>query len=105
MPEQRRLDAAVVSIDGSPMAAELYGRLMLVHVDESVHLPDSFALHFDDPHFDLFDQDKFRLGTRIQIAFRAEDDVGFCRGSSASSFHCFIDRSTLARNGMPSLAK
>ena len=75
MPEQRRLDAAVVSVDGSPMAAELYGRLMLIHVEESVHLPDSFALHFDDPHFELFDQDKFRLGTRVQIAFRAEDDV------------------------------
>jgi len=75
VPEQRRLDAAVVSVDGSPMAAELYGRLMLIHVEESVHLPDSFALHFDDPHFELFDQDKFRLGTRVQIAFRAEDDV------------------------------
>src|SRR5437764_791566 len=57
------------------MAAELYGRLMLIHVEESVHLPDSFALHFDDPHFELFDQDKFRLGTRVQVAFRAEDDV------------------------------
>src|SRR2546430_9156423 len=48
---------------------------MLVHVEESVHLPDSFALHFDDPHFELFDEDKFRLGTRVEIAFRAEDDV------------------------------
>ncbi len=75
MPEQRRLDAAVVTIDGSPMSAELYGHMMLVQVEESVQLPDSFALHFDDPHFELFDQDKFRLGTRIQIAFRAEDDV------------------------------
>src|SRR2546421_12889223 len=46
---------------------------MLVHVEESVHLPDSFALHFDDPHFELFDEDRFRLGTRIEIAFRAED--------------------------------
>src|SRR5437764_13869362 len=57
------------------MTAALYGRLMLVHVEESVHLPDAFALHFDDPHFELFDEDRFRLGTRIEIAFRAEDDV------------------------------
>jgi uncharacterized protein involved in type VI secretion and phage assembly len=75
VPEQRRLDVAVIKVDGSPMTAALYGRLMLVHVDESVHLPDSFSLHFDDPHFELFDEDKFRLGTRIEIAFRAEDDV------------------------------
>jgi uncharacterized protein involved in type VI secretion and phage assembly len=75
VPEQRRLDAAVIKADGSPLPAALYGRLMLVQVEESVHLPDSFALHFDDPHFELFDEDRFRLGTRIEIAFRAEDDV------------------------------
>jgi uncharacterized protein involved in type VI secretion and phage assembly len=75
VPEQRRLDAAVIKVDGSALPAQLYQRLMLVHVEESVHLPDSFALHFDDPHFDLFDEDRFRLGTRIEIAFRAEDDV------------------------------
>lgn len=75
MPEQRRLDAAVVKVDGSPLPTALYARLLLVHVEESVHLPDSFALHFDDPHFELFDEDRFRLGTRIEIAFRAEDDV------------------------------
>src|SRR5256886_10389540 len=57
------------------MPTALYARLMLVHVEESVHLPDSFALHFDDPHFELFDEDRFRLGTRIEIAFRAEDDL------------------------------
>jgi uncharacterized protein involved in type VI secretion and phage assembly len=75
VPEQRRLDAAVIKADGSPLPAQLYGRLMQVHVEESVHLPDSFALHFDDPHFELFDEDRFRLGTRIEIAFRAEDDI------------------------------
>src|SRR5581483_7074244 len=40
-----------------------------------VQLPDAFALRFDDPHFELFDQDRFRLGTRIEIAFRAEQDA------------------------------
>src|SRR6266542_3053217 len=60
--------------DGSPLRAELYTRLTLVHVEESVHLPDFFALHFEDTHFELFDDDRFRLGTRVEIAFRAEDD-------------------------------
>jgi uncharacterized protein involved in type VI secretion and phage assembly len=73
--EKRRLDAVVITVDGSPLPAELYARLMLIHVDESVHLPDSFTLHFDDPNFELFDEDRFRLGTRIQIAFRADDDA------------------------------
>jgi uncharacterized protein involved in type VI secretion and phage assembly len=75
MPEQRRLDGVILKIDGSPLRTELYGKLMLVHVEESVQLPDSFALHFDDPHFELFDEDKFRPGTKIEIAFRAEGEA------------------------------
>jgi uncharacterized protein involved in type VI secretion and phage assembly len=74
MPEPRRLDSAIITVDGSPLRTELYGRLTLVHVEESVHLPDSFELRFDDPHFELFDEDRFRYGTGIVIAFRAEAD-------------------------------
>lgn len=74
MPEARRLDGAAITVDGNALPTALYGRLSLVQVDESVQLPDAFALHFDDPHFELFDQDRFRIGTRIQIAFRAEGD-------------------------------
>lgn len=74
MSEQRRLDGVLLTVDGSPLRTELYGRLMLVQVEESVQLPDSFALHFDDPHFELFDEDKFRPGTKVEIAFRAEGE-------------------------------
>jgi uncharacterized protein involved in type VI secretion and phage assembly len=75
MPEERRLDGVILKVDGSPLRTELYGRLMLVHVEESVQLPDSFAIHFDDPHFDLFDEDRFKPGTKIEIAFRAEGEA------------------------------
>lgn len=74
MVEQRRLDGVVITVDGSALRTELYGKLRLVQVEESVQLPDTFALHFDDPHFELFDEDRFKLGTRIEIAFRAESD-------------------------------
>ncbi|TML32060.1 MAG: hypothetical protein E6G35_02970 [Actinobacteria bacterium] len=33
MPEQRRLDAAVITVDGTAMSAALYGRMMLVSTD------------------------------------------------------------------------
>ncbi len=75
MAEQRRLDGVVITVDGGALRTELYARLRLVQVEESVQLPDMFALHFDDPHFELFDEDQFRLGSRIQIAFRAEGDA------------------------------
>ena len=39
-----------------------------------MHLPDFFAVHFDDPHFELFDKNTFTIGTRVEIAFRAEGD-------------------------------
>lgn len=70
----RRLDGVVLSVDGRPLAPELYPRVSLVRVEESVHLPDYFAIHFDDPHFELFDRGTFTVGTRIEIAFRAEGD-------------------------------
>jgi uncharacterized protein involved in type VI secretion and phage assembly len=72
--EQRRLDGVILTVDGAPLRTELYDKLVLVHVEESVQLPDSFMVHFDDPHFELFDEDKFKPGTRLEIAFRAEAD-------------------------------
>ncbi|MEU0885663.1 VgrG-related protein [Lentzea sp. NPDC005914] len=74
MTEPRRLDGVILTVDGSPLRTELYGRLTMVHVEESVQLPDSFEVRFDDPHFELFDEDRFRFGTRMEIAFRAEGD-------------------------------
>jgi len=70
----KRLDGVVLTVDGRPLAPELYPRVSLVRVEESVHLPDFFAVHFDDPHFELFDRNTFTIGTRMDIAFRAEGD-------------------------------
>lgn len=75
MAEDRRLDGVVVSAGGSALPAEVHELLTLVRVEESVQLPDAFSLRFDDPHFALFDDDRFTLGTRIEIAFRAEGDL------------------------------
>ncbi|GAA1039982.1 VgrG-related protein [Virgisporangium ochraceum] len=71
---EKRLDGVVITADGRPLPADLYGNLQLVRVEESVQLPDYFSIHFDDPHFELFDKDQFTLGTRVEIAFRAEGD-------------------------------
>ena len=74
MAETRRLDSMVLTVDGKALAPELYPQVTLVRVEESVHLPDYFAIHLDDPHFELFDKGTFTIGTRIEIAFRAEGD-------------------------------
>jgi phage protein D len=72
--DQRRLDGAVLTVDGRPLAPDLYGLVTLVRVEESVHLPDAFTVRFDDPHFEIFDRGNFAIGTRVEIAFRAERD-------------------------------
>jgi phage protein D len=71
---KRRLDGVVLTMDGRPLPPELYPLVALVRVEESVQLPDYFAIHFDDPHFELFDKGSFTIGTRVEIAFRAEGD-------------------------------
>lgn len=72
MGEARALDGVVLTVDGRSLAPDQYPLLRRVRVEESVLLPDAFTLAFDDPHFELFDRDLFTVGTRIEIAFRAD---------------------------------
>ena len=74
MGEERRLDGAQIRLDGRDLAPDVYGRLRLVRVEESVQLPDRFELRFDDPHFSVFDADVFGIGGRVEIALRADAD-------------------------------
>jgi uncharacterized protein involved in type VI secretion and phage assembly len=71
----RALDAAAITVEGADMEQALYDVLALVKVEESVHLPDAFTLRFDDPHFELFDQGTFTLGTKVDIAFSSEQEL------------------------------
>ena len=71
---ENRLDAAVLTVNGRPLPAELYARLLLVRVEESVHLPDAFEIRFEDAYFKLFDKATFTLGDRVEIAMRADGD-------------------------------
>ena len=71
---ENRLDAAVLTINGQPLPADLYARLLLVRVEESVHLPDAFEIRFEDAYFKLFDRAQFTLGDQVEIAMRADGD-------------------------------
>lgn len=75
MATDQRLDAVALTVDGADLPPGIYAVLTLVRVEESVHLPDVFTVRFDDPHFELFDEARFRLGTKIDIAFRSEGDM------------------------------
>ena len=68
---ERRLDSAALTVDGSPLEASLYARLQRLCVRESVQLPDDVELRFDDPHFELFDEGRFAIGTRLEVSMRS----------------------------------
>lgn len=75
MTDEARLDAVVITLDGRALTAEMHRRLTHVRVEESVHLPDLFELRFDDPHFQVFDEGTVRMGSQIEIAFRADSEL------------------------------
>lgn len=74
MSDEHRLDVVVVDLDGSPLPADVADRLVALRVDESVYLPDTFTLRFDDPHFTVFDDGPFTIGTAVSVALRADSD-------------------------------
>lgn len=69
-----RLDVPVIRVDGRTLPAELHQLLVRLRVEESIQLPDSFALHFDDPHFALYDKGTFAVGARVEIGMQVEGE-------------------------------
>jgi phage protein D/phage baseplate assembly protein gpV len=61
-----------VTVDGSEFATEMYDRLALLRVEESIQLPDAFLIRIDDPHFEVFDAQTFKMGVQVEIAFQGE---------------------------------
>jgi phage protein D/phage baseplate assembly protein gpV len=69
VPDTAHFSNVLIKADGEKLSPELYAALNLVRVDESVQLPDAFTIRFNDPHFELVDQMKFKIGSKIDIAF------------------------------------
>lgn len=69
MPDTR-LDVPVVQVDGRQLPAEVHQHLVKLRVEESIQLPDSFALHFDDPYFSLYDKGTFAVGAKVEIGMQ-----------------------------------
>jgi uncharacterized protein involved in type VI secretion and phage assembly len=72
--DDAHLSNVTISLDGQPLSQELYAKLNLVRVEESVQLPDAFVIRLGDPHFELFDQMKFKVGSKVDIAFTGKGE-------------------------------
>ncbi len=68
MPE---IDKVEIKVGGTALTADVQNDLAFVRVEESVQLPNAFELHFYDPFFQLFDRNLFKIGSAIEVSFRA----------------------------------
>ncbi|MEX0761911.1 MAG: VgrG-related protein [Dehalococcoidia bacterium] len=69
------VDVVQVKVDQQVIADNVHDQLALVSVEESVALPDQFRIHFYDPLFELFDRKLFKIGSKVQVAFRSEGQL------------------------------
>lgn len=82
MPRGRPdLGTAVLNVNGADLQTALYDDLIDARVEQSVHVPDWFALRFRDPNFELIDNSVFNIGDSVDISVRmGEDEVVVTRG-------------------------
>lgn len=72
MVVERRVAAAQINVDGTPLREDLYASLNYLKVEESVQLPDAVTLRFNDPHFELFDEAIFSMGSVLEVSLQGE---------------------------------
>jgi uncharacterized protein involved in type VI secretion and phage assembly len=62
------LATVVIRVNGAELPNALYSLIVAVRVEESVHLPDLFTVRFEDASFSLFDENRFTIGTKIEVS-------------------------------------
>jgi phage protein D/phage baseplate assembly protein gpV len=62
------LSQMYLKIDGTAASAELMRDLRELVVDTSLHLPDMFTIHIDDPNLTWIDSSLFEIGKIVEIS-------------------------------------
>ena len=68
MTGQQISNGFVITIDGSPLPADVEQLLIEAYVDDSLLLPDLFVLRFRDPNRLVLAKAAVKIGSRIKIA-------------------------------------
>ncbi len=55
------------TVDGQPLPAHLDAAVLHLTVENSVKLPDSFSIAFRDPHREVLDVAKVKIGSKVEI--------------------------------------
>ncbi|HEY2984678.1 MAG TPA: VgrG-related protein [Jatrophihabitantaceae bacterium] len=63
-----------ITVDGTPLPAEIVPALARTVVDTHIHLPDMFVLQFQDTNRDILDRARIRFGSRLVVSATADGD-------------------------------
>lgn len=74
MAGQQVSSGFAITIDGSPLAADMRQLLVEAYVDDNRNLPDMFVLRFRDADRLVLAKTAVRIGSRVKIAVTATDD-------------------------------
>ncbi len=73
MAGQQVSSGFVITIDGSPLAADIEQLLVEAYVDDNRNLPDMFVLRFRDANRLVLSKASVKIGSRIKIAVTSTD--------------------------------
>ena len=73
MAGQQVSNGFVITIDGSPLAADIEQLLVEAYVDDNRNLPDMFVLRFRDANRLVLSKAAVKIGSRIKVAVTSTD--------------------------------
>lgn len=75
MPVDAPAMQRLIEVDGSELAADIEGQLESALVVDRLAMPDTFALVFRDPTFDVLERAKLQIGTKVAISTALAGDA------------------------------
>lgn len=76
MPPQQHSSKFKVEVNGSALPDDVDQALVHGYVDDSLNLPDMFALSFRDPNREILDKLKARIGSTVKISVFSDGQPG-----------------------------
>jgi phage protein D len=73
MAQQQIATTCVVSVDGTPVAADVAGLLTTAVVDDSLNLPDFVVLRYRDPDHLVIGKAAFKIGGKLAVSVARSD--------------------------------
>ena len=72
-PVSEHLAQAIIKVNGEILPPEIMHNLLTIELDDSLHLPDMFSIHWNDPDVQMLQADRFKPGDEIDVTIQIKD--------------------------------